>query len=402
MKRSLTLTIALGCAAALYGDGFESPPYNGTSAGIVLSGQQGWINPTPGLPDFRVYDYPANALGFANNPLGQGQFIAGVCGANQTYARVEKANAFGTADLWTVSYMMNVKYNGVPPATNNIAKFSLQPGETAATFNGTAQWPNGQTPTQWHYGYEVADALGVMNGTNVYPNTQWRFLPTNQWFRFSTTFDVDTREILYTTMTNMASGVTYAEQPIDWFLSSGSTPSAIRFFVGGTTAGNAIAIDHLNVRPGGVVTPDSVTAIRGSAVAAGVIRTLESDNVRLQYRPGVVLVSSQEPIQLLVRARAQETGPSSMTVRIESAGSASAIRQTVALWNFQTGAYEPVDARQLTIADNTITLSFPTNAGRFVEPLGSREIRLLLGYKTTGPVLSFPWSTYVDNVTFTF
>jgi hypothetical protein len=91
-----------------------------------------------------------------------------------------------------------------------------------------------------------------------------------------------------------------------------------------------------------------------------------------------------------------------MTLRIESAATAPAIRQTVALWNFQTGAYEPVDARQLTITDNTITLSFPTNAGRFVEPLGTREVRLLLGYKATGPVFIYPWSAFVDNVTFTF
>ncbi|MDQ2987096.1 MAG: hypothetical protein M3R13_10330 [Armatimonadota bacterium] len=402
MKRLIALTAAVASAAILYGDGFEPPLYNGTSAGIVLSGQQGWINPTPGLPDFRVYDYPANALGFASNPLGQGQFIAGICGANQAYARTQKANAFGTADVWTISYMMNAKYNGVPPASNNISKLSLQPSETAGTFNATAQWPNPQTPTQWHYGYEVADALGVLNGTNVYPNTQWRFLPTNRWFRFSTTFDVDSREILYTTMTNIGTGVTYAEQPVAWFLSSGSTPSAIRLFVGGTTAGNAIAIDHLNVRAGAVVTPDSVTAVRGAAVASGVIRTIESDNVRLHYKPGVVLVSSQEPIQLLVRARAHETGPASMTLRIESAASATAIRQTVALWNFQTGAYESIDARQLTTADNTITLSIPTNAARFVEPFGTREVRLLLGYKPSGPVLSFPWSAYVDNVLLTF
>lgn len=399
-----TIIIFTAFAAAAIGtaDGFESPTYNGTSTGVILSGQQGWINPTPGLPDFKVYRYPGNVLGFSANSLGQGQFIAAVCGANQAYARTEKPVAFSASDVWTVSYLMNAKFNGGVPATNNIAKFSLQPAETAMSFNATAQWPNGSSPTQWHYGYEVADLAGTMTGSNVYPNSAWRFLNANQWYRFSTTFDLDTRELLYTTITNLATGVTTAKQPEAWYLTNGSDPSRVRFFVGGTTFGNAIAVDHFNVTPGAVVPPDSESPIRGTAVSAGVFRLLESDDVRLQYRPGIVLATSAEPIQLVVRSRAHETGPASMTVRIESSASAANTNQTVALWNFQTAAYEQVDSRLITTTDAMTQVTIRTNAARFVEPLGTREIRLRLGYKVTSPVLAYPWTARIDQVTFTF
>ena len=400
--KTLVIFTAFAATAIAAADGFESPPYNGTSAGVILSGQQGWINPTPGLPDFKVYDYPSNALGFSANTLGQGQFIAGICGANQAYARTEKPVAFSANDVWTVSYLMATKFNGVVPATNNISKFSLQPAETTKSFNATAQWPNGATPTQWHYGYEVADLAGTMTGSNVYPNTAWRFLNSNQWYRFSTTFDLDTRELLYTTITNLATGVTTAQQPDAWYLTLGSDPAAVRFFVGGTSFGNAIAVDHFSVMPGAVVPPDAESPIRGVSVSSGAFRILESDDVRLQYRPGIVFTPSLEPIQLVVRSRAHETGPGSMTVRIESSSSSGNTNQTVALWNFLTGVYEQVDSRLITTTDAVTQISIPTNAARFVEPLGTREVRLRLGYKVTGPVFAYPWTARIDHVSFTF
>lgn len=400
--KTLVIFTAFAATAIAAADGFESPPYNGTSAGVILSGQQGWINPTPGLPDFKVYDYPSNALGFSANTLGQGQFIAGICGANQAYARTEKPVAFSANDVWTVSYLMAAKFNGVVPATNNISKFSLQPAETTKSFNATAQWPNGSTPTQWHYGYEVADLAGTMTGSNVYPNTAWRFLNSNQWYRFSTTFDLDTRELLYTTITNLATGVTTAQQPDAWYLTLGSDPAAVRFFVGGTTFGNALAVDHFNVTPGAVVPPDAVTLIRGVSVSSGVIRLLESDDVRLQYRPGIVFSTSAEPIQLVVRSRAHETGPPSISVRIESSASAGNTNQTIALWNFQTATYEQVDSRLITTTDALTQVNIPTNAARFVEPSGTREVRIRLGYKVTGPVFAYPWTVRVDHVAIAF
>ena len=91
-----------------------------------------------------------------------------------------------------------------------------------------------------------------------------------------------------------------------------------------------------------------------------------------------------------------------MTVRIESSSSSGNTNQTVALWNFLTGVYEQVDSRLITTTDAVTQVSIPTNAARFVEPLGTREVRLRLGYKVTGPVFAYPWTARIDHVSFTF
>src|SRR6516162_9684196 len=56
--------------------GFEAPDYNGSPAGVAVSGQQGWYLPSdPGSTDQFVFTYDGNALGIPANPFGQDQFL---------------------------------------------------------------------------------------------------------------------------------------------------------------------------------------------------------------------------------------------------------------------------------------------------------------------------------------
>ncbi|MGI8924111.1 MAG: hypothetical protein ACR2HJ_08765 [Fimbriimonadales bacterium] len=399
--------VTLISANVLYADGFEPPAYSGSAAGVVLSGQQGWFNPNQGTRDFRVHTYSGNAPGFAANPIGESQFIGGVVITNSGHARAQKPQSFAGSDFWTISYYMNARFNGTPPGTNSLAKFSLQPSETNRTFNATAEWPTGGSTTSWHYGYEVADASGNLSGTNVYPNTQWRFLPANRWFRFSTMIDFDSNMIVNATLSDLSTGTTYSERPVDWFLTGGSLgtlplPTAIRYFVGGTTPGNAVGIDGLNVTQGMGIVPNAYFANRGIFDSGWTISLYEDDGSRLIYRPGPVFSNSQPPIELVMTGTSPDTTVSSLTFSLQSSSSSTNILQSIALFNYVTGQYEVVDTHQTTTGDSNVTVVITSNPSRFVNHLGNREVKARISYKASGAIFVFPWFARLDKVSWNF
>src|SRR5689334_17783511 len=80
VMKSVFLAGGLALSGAAYGQaynngtGFENPPYSGSGAGVILTGQDGWILPA-GSADQNVYTYAGNALGLPQNPTGGLQFI---------------------------------------------------------------------------------------------------------------------------------------------------------------------------------------------------------------------------------------------------------------------------------------------------------------------------------------
>ena len=65
---SAVLLIAGQSATAQEFFDFEDPPYTGSAAGTIITGQDGFYIPVPDSQDGLVYTYLDNALGLPTNP----------------------------------------------------------------------------------------------------------------------------------------------------------------------------------------------------------------------------------------------------------------------------------------------------------------------------------------------
>jgi hypothetical protein len=77
--------------------GFEAPPFSGSAAGVVATGQQGWYQPVVGGRDSNIYTYAGNALGLVQNPVGGDQFLGGTSGGGVLAARAQVNFDFGAS-----------------------------------------------------------------------------------------------------------------------------------------------------------------------------------------------------------------------------------------------------------------------------------------------------------------
>lgn len=257
----LTLSAFAAPALADIDTAFESPEYNGSAAGTSMAGQQGWYTPNvAGSVDYTIMTYAGNAFGLPANPDGAAQFAAGRSLGGTSYARAQKDHDFSTSDTWCLSWDFLGRYDGAAPATHNLGSFSFQPTGTQAApesrlFIALNTFVDLANPTTWSAGYVVHDAAGIqVNQPGLFAGPEWQNLPVDTWFRQTTEINLTENRITRVTITNLATGGTAAAEPAGWYLGGGATPSlplstSIRFFAGGTTAGNIAAWDNLRLVP---------------------------------------------------------------------------------------------------------------------------------------------------------
>ena len=256
-KRVLVACLSIGllaCATAVaqpFSTGFEDPPYLGSAAGTVLTGQDGWY--LPAGVDSMVYTYAGNALGVSPNPTGGDQFAAGTGPGSPDFARAQRDLTWGTG-TWTVAYDMAGLYDGPAPGANNIGSFSLQPSATCAGYIHLFSWVDTADPVDFNAFYMAYDAGGTQFAQpGASPGPEWEALDLNHWYRHSTIIDFDINMITEVSITDLTTGVSATYNPTDWYLGGGTTPAdpptGFRFFAGGGVAGNSVAWDNLGVVP---------------------------------------------------------------------------------------------------------------------------------------------------------
>jgi hypothetical protein len=240
-------------AVADYSQDFDG--LNGSSAGTLLTGQDGYYLPSgpPGDADFLVYTYDSNALGIQPNPQGGTQFIAGTGPGNSVYARAQRAMSFGTgSELWEIWYDFCAIYTGVPPSSNNVASFSMRQAANTVHIN-LITWVDPNNPTTLQSTYVYYDATGVQSPIpGSPPGPEWTNLLPNHWYRGRTVVDLFNNLIVEVAIQDLSGGNEAVYYPQDWFLIGGvnppGTPDAIRFFGGGGNAGNTGAFDNCVIR----------------------------------------------------------------------------------------------------------------------------------------------------------
>ena len=235
--------------------GFEAPDYNGSAAGVAVTGQQGWYVPNvAGAVDQFIFTYDGNALGIPANPFGEAQFLGAQTRQLGDFPRAQLDFDWSAGTIWQVSYDITNGFNGILPAVDNLSSFSLQDSTIARYFIALNTWTNPDTADHWEAGYLVFDEQGIMDATPRSPAAAWQNLAVDHWYRQTVSFCFDTNDILEVSITDLATGDTTTVDPEGWFLAGGAVsrpplPTALRFFVGGgdTQDGNVGAWDNLEI-----------------------------------------------------------------------------------------------------------------------------------------------------------
>lgn len=144
---------------------------------------------------------------------------------------------------------------------------------------------------------------------------------------------------------------------------------------------------------------ESAQLARGNTLSGGPASLNERDGNYWRIRPGAVLSSSMPPIELVLTGTSPSAAASRLSFSAVLGASASALAQKVELYNYQTNAWELVDTRSASVADQTVTVDL-SDAERFIAPL-TRQVRARLTWKQTGPVLAYPWQTRIDQAYWT-
>lgn len=263
MKRvnwGITLSIAAcvlvaPAAFAQFESDFDS--LAASADGTILTGQGTpayYLPVNPGSTDFEVYTYSANTLRLPQNPTGGTQFIAGVGQADGNFERAQKDMVYGAGTgTWTAAFDIAATYTGQLPTAQNIGSFSIQPFPGSQSFIALARWDDVATAAEWNADYVWFDVNGAQLTESV-PNPDFQNLAIDHWYRWATTFSLDTNQILEVSLTDLTTGDVFTHNPADRWLEGGSggsaTPTGFRFFAGSSTAaGNVLGFDNISIVP---------------------------------------------------------------------------------------------------------------------------------------------------------
>jgi hypothetical protein len=142
----------------------------------------------------------------------------------------------------------------------------------------------------------------------------------------------------------------------------------------------------------------TTTVLGPGAIISGVPGDMfSSNNVSFILRPGPVLVTTQDPVKLVLSGNAPGGSPSDLVFLVKSSASTFSIRQRIEVYNFATTSYEEVSFAPPTYNPQVITIASPAN---HVGP--NNEVRARLSYRLAGAVIVYPWTVSIDEATWRY
>ena len=252
MRRLSVTTFACGFIAASanaqYISDFED--LDSSAGGVPLTGQEMfYLPPDTDSVDFQAFRYADNPLGLPLNPDGGRTFVSGAGPGSPVFARAQRDFPFFGL-LQRVSFDFAVpSYAGTLPATDYIGSFSFQPADSAQ-FIALMSWMDLETAEDFRLGFVVFDEDGnQVPLPGAVASAAWENLETDTWYRVEIVGEWRERRLRRVEITEIADGDPVSDTPDDWYVNGGALgtnplPSALRFFGGGTAAGNAVAFDN--------------------------------------------------------------------------------------------------------------------------------------------------------------
>ncbi len=155
--------------------------------------------------------------------------------------------------------------------------------------------------------------------------------------------------------------------------------------------------------PSTIITQDSVTIGPGIVLSGTPADLNTSNDVYYTVRPGVVISSSQSPIVITWIGHAPGSSPSLLSSTVEARAQQANCRQTIEVFNYSTGLYEQLNQQVLpTSTPDTVVTSNIANPSQHINAGAGNEVKLKISYKAVGPILSYPWRIFMDQVIETY
>jgi hypothetical protein len=147
------------------------------------------------------------------------------------------------------------------------------------------------------------------------------------------------------------------------------------------------------------IQPTSFVRVRGTIIAGNNVSFVQTSNdSRMQVQPGVVLVSSQMPIELTFTGNIPLMELNSINLKVESNATAASIHVYIDMWDYDAGEWFQVRDAASTAGD-TLYQHVRADWDRFVSAGG--EVKARIRYKAVGPVLLYPYTTRLDWIHWT-
>ncbi len=128
--------------------------------------------------------------------------------------------------------------------------------------------------------------------------------------------------------------------------------------------------------------PTSVTVAQGfltSPEDESIDRIMDSDDWWVTSIPRYNLDRGAPPLQVVMQGTAANINATSITFQLEVGASSSGGSQTLSLYNFQTGAWDPMNTRAVSQTDTTVSVSPASNPTRYINQ-SNRQIRAKIDF----------------------
>ena len=146
------------------------------------------------------------------------------------------------------------------------------------------------------------------------------------------------------------------------------------------------------------VASDSFNVLRGFFVSGTLADTFDSDDSYLKFKPGITLNNSEPPVWLEFVGTLPSDAPTSLSVTLEAQANTLGLAQTIDMFNWNSGQYEPVDSRAASFnTDSVATVNLTASISDYVQS-GTGTVKTRMGWRATGPVLLYPWTASIDQV----
>ena len=181
--------------------------------------------------------------------------------------------------------------------------------------------------------------------------------------------------------------------PVDFFNWRNNSQLMAYTYGRGVWQGNVNPVDQ-------ALPPTSFSIFRGKLVSGGLNEVLSSEDQKLVVRNGITVNQSESPVTIEFKTTAPVTIANSITLRCEASVSTGGLARKLQAFNYDTNTWTEVDSRAATLADEIVTSTITTSVSSYIDS-STREMKLRLLIRASGPVGSSSWMGNVDFVSWT-
>ena len=177
--------------------------------------------------------------------------------------------------------------------------------------------------------------------------------------------------------------------PGDYFIRVTGTANTVQLYT------LSVSVESLDIPVS--TGPTLVSPSTGVVTGGGVGDLLVADNSTLDLQPTVPEGSADEPIVALFTLFAPEAQVTSVSFSYEGSGNTPNLNQALSVFNTDTGLFEELDSRQVTLGDSNFQVTPDGNPQDYVS-FPSGLILIEMAYQPTGPVFLYPWTISIDRL----